>query len=385
MLGCREWVAATVAALMAGLAVVLVNVDDGEVVEVRVQGRMPAASAAVVSSEQWSGRVVWAEKGDVWLYEQDTGERRPLTTDGFLRHDSKPQFRDGARVTYLTSNREFGPDPTLVEFDLASGRSRALQTLPGRVRAYDWSPDGTTLASYAARSDDGATELHITGSGPPRVRRFVPILGRGGFINYDETRIDWSPDGRYLLAQDTALDTSQDETLSILDASGDSARPARLGTWARWSADGRTVYCLCGTTLSHSDWVWQAIDLGSGVSTPLPIPAGARPSLSPNGHFLAFDDGEDTPSVYVLDLRTHGIVPRFLAGAAIAPVWLGRSQLAVTDTQPCPDTEDECIAGGHGSMFAPAGTASAIDVTSRRRSSLPPMSTEGADTDSAAQ
>jgi hypothetical protein len=123
MPGRREWVAAAVAALMSGVAVVvLAGLDDGEVVEVRVQGRAPAfpeltgigdtstttASAAVVSS----GRVVWAEKGDVWLYEPETGERRALPTDGIARHDSKPRFRDGARVTYLTANKEFGPQDT---------------------------------------------------------------------------------------------------------------------------------------------------------------------------------------------------------------------------------------------------------------------------------
>jgi hypothetical protein len=43
MLGRREWVAAAVAALMSGVAVVvLAGLDDGEVVEVRVQGRAPA-------------------------------------------------------------------------------------------------------------------------------------------------------------------------------------------------------------------------------------------------------------------------------------------------------------------------------------------------------
>jgi WD40 repeat protein len=392
MLGRREWVAAVVAALMAGVAVVvLAGLDDGEVVEVRVQGRAPAlpeltrigdtstttASAAVVSS----GRVVWAEKGDVWLYEPERGKRRALTTDGIAQHDSKPRFRDGARVTYLTSNKEFGPDPTLVEFDLTSGQRHALTRLPGHVRAYDWTPDGKTLAYYNALTDDGVTELHITGSGPPRVRRFVPVLGRGGFINYDETRIKWSPDGRRLLVQDTALDTSQDETLYLLNADGSNAGPARLGTWARWSADGRTVYCLCATTLTRNDWLWQAIDVTSGVSTPLLIPAGARPSLSPDGRLLAFDDGEDTPSVHVLDVRAPGSLPRFLARAAIAPVWLSPSRLAVTDTRPCPHSEDECLAGGHGSTFEPAGTASAIDLSTGRRSPLPPIATEGADSE----
>jgi Tol biopolymer transport system component len=392
MLGRRELVAAAVAALMAGLAVVvLAGLDDGKVVEVRVQGGVPAIPELAVireastTSAAHSGRVVWAERGDIWLYDAETDKRRRLTTDGVARHDSKPRFRDGTRITYLTSNEEFGPDPSLVEFDLGSGTSHALNRLAGYIRAYDWSPDGQTLAYYGIPTEDGVTELHITGNGPPRLRRFVPILGRGGFINYDETRIEWSPDGRRLLVQDTALDTSQDETLFILNADGSNALAPRLGTWARWSPDGRTVYCDCASTQELADWQWKAIDVASGASRLLLISAGARPSVSPDGRLLAFDDGKDTPSVYVLDPRSPGSVPRFLARAAIAPVWLSPSQLAVTDSRPCPDSEDECLAGGHGSMFEPAGTASAIDLATGRRSPLPPIATDGADTAPSAQ
>ena len=168
--------------------------------------------------------------------------------------------------------------------------------------------------------------MHITGNGLPRLRRFATILGRGGFINDDETRVEWSPDGRRLLMQDTALDTSQDETLYILNADGSDALAPRLGTWARWSFDGRTVYCSCATTLANDDCRWNAIDVTSGLSTPLLIPSGARPSVSPDG-LLAYDDGENTPSVYVLDPRKPGSRPRFLTRAASPrsgsplPVW----------------------------------------------------------------
>jgi hypothetical protein len=389
MLGRRELGAAAVAALMAGLAAVgLARLDAGDVVEVRVAGGVPAlpdvapvegpsTTSAPVSDAE---RVVWAEKGDVWLYDGETGRRRPLTTDGVARHDSKPRFRSGGMVTYLTSSQEFGPDPAMFEFDLATGKSEMVRLLPGYIRAYDWSPDGNALAYYSAPAEDQATELHITGNGLPRLRRFTPILGRGGFVDYDETRVEWSPDGRHLLMQDTALDASQDETLYILSADGSDALAPRRGTWARWSADGRTVYCNCATTAADDDCRWMAIDLAGGVSTPLLIPSGARPSVSPDGRLLAYDDGEDTPRLYVLDPRQPGSRPRFLARAAIAPIWLTPSRLAFTNTRPCPQPEDECMAGGHGSMFEPAGTAAAFNLTTNRRTPLPPIPTEGADT-----
>jgi WD40 repeat protein len=376
------------AALMGALAVFgLAGLDRGDVVEVRVQGRtsgfpeLPAfgdtSTTTAGPAADPSGRVVWADHGDIWLYETGTRQRRRLTHDGAVRHDSQPRFRDSTRITYLSSTDESGPDPALVEYSLSNGRSRTLQRLPGYVGAYDWSPDGTTLAYYGAASEGSPTELRIDGDGgrPDRIRRFSAIQGRGGYVNYDETRVEWSPDGRRLLVQDTALDTSQDHTLYILDADGRDAVAPRLGTWARWSAGGQRVYCLCtpATALAPAagECTWQAIDITTAATTPLPIPAGARPSLSPDGRFLAYDDGEDTPGVHVLDLRSPASRPRLLASAAIAPVWLNSSRLAVTDTRRCPHTEDICLAGGHGSMFEPAGTASALDVPTGPRTPHP--------------
>jgi hypothetical protein len=372
MPGRRQLLAAAVAALMGGLAVVvLAGLDDADVVEVRVQGRVPALpeltrggdTSTTSTRASDAERVVWAEKGDVWLYDGETGRRR-LTTDGMARHDSKPRFRGGGRVTYLTSSQEFGPEPTMFEFDLATGKSEMIRRLPGYIRAYDWSPDGNALAYSSAPAQGGAPELHITGNGLPRLRRFAPIEGRGGFINYDETRIEWSPDGHRLLMVDTALDTavgpSLEKTLYVLNSDGTDAITPGLGTWARWSADSRTIYCLCATLPNTDDCRWQAIDVATGTRTPLLIPSGARPSISPDGRLLAYDDGQDTPSVHVLDLRTPGNQPRFLARSAMAPVWLSPSRLAFTNTRPCPRTEDECLAGGHGSMFEPAGAINTV-------------------------
>lgn len=38
------------------------------------------------------------------------------------------------------------------------------------------------------------------------------------------------------------------------------------------------------------------------------------------------------------------------------------------------------LAGGHGSMFEPGGTASSVDLTTGRRSPISPIGTDGADT-----
>ena len=53
----------------------------------------------------------------MWLYDGETGRRRRLTTDGVSRHDSRPRFRSGGMVTYLTSNQESDPDRAVSMLD----------------------------------------------------------------------------------------------------------------------------------------------------------------------------------------------------------------------------------------------------------------------------
>jgi Tol biopolymer transport system component len=390
MLGRREVRAVVSAALLAGLAVFVAGVESQKVVEVRVQGQPVAAPEATFMTtttrpEAHSGRLVWAEQGDVWLYDNETGRRRALTTDGDARQDFMPHFRDRSHVTYLTTEQKPGRDPTLEEIDLDTGKRRVLERWSGWVRAYSWSPDGKTLASFANRVEGEPTELRIYGDGPPQIRPFAPIFGRGTFVDYDEARIEWSRDGRRLLLLDTALDTQpNDDTLYLLNADASNAAPARQGTWARWSADGKRIYCRCSTAGKGGiPWIWQEIEVPTGAWRALPIPLAARPSLSPDGRFLAFDDGQDTPSVHVLDLQAPAARARFLARDALAPLWLRPALIAVTDTRACPRSEDDCMAGGHGARFESAGTASSIDVTTGQRSPLPPLSTAGADADPA--
>jgi hypothetical protein len=370
--------------------------DGGDAVEVRVGGKAapspmgrepfgelplsPTTTTAVPRPAR-PGQVVWAEKGDIWYHAAGTGKRRMLTADGESTDESLPRFRSSSRVTYLASATAAPAETALMEVDIRSGHRRTVRRLPGRVRAYDWATDGQTLAYYSQGPEAETTELHIlTGTGRPVVRVVGEAPGRGAFVNYDEWRVDWAPGGQHVLLADTALDTSQDETLHVLHPDGTDALPPRSGTWARWSADGRTIYCLCAPPAAPHESRWQAIDVATGVMRPLLIEQGARPSVSPDGNTLAFDDGLDTPGVHVLDLKNPAARPRLLARGALAPVWLSSSRLAVTDTRPCRRGQDDCMAGGHGAMFESAGTASALDVESGRRTPLPPIVTDDADT-----
>ena len=387
---------AVAGALVVALAVTaLVRATNDRGIDVRAAGeaetppaRPVTTSARAATDPAGRALIVWAEAGDIWLYQAATGERRALTHDGEAQAEYLPAFHGPDRVTFVADDdrpeNDFRPgagsrSSVIREVELSTGRTRELTRIEGGVAALDWSPDGSTLAIYLSGGDDNASELHFLRSGRQTlIRRFGPVAGRGGFVNYDEWKVDWAPDGRRLFVQDTGLDTSQEETLYVLDTEGRDAVAPRGGTWARWGADGQTVYCVCALHPGDENWGWQAIDIGTGVGTPLLLERGMRPAVSPDGRFLAFDDGEDVPAVHVLEL-SPGSLPRRVAGSAIAPLWLDGGHLAVTDTIPCPDTPEECDAGGHGSMFRPAGTASAVDIASGERTSIAPLSTDNAD------
>lgn len=393
----RKALPAVTAVTVAGLLVLTLG-RGGEDRPTEVQ----AGSGTTVSSSpstgpttgvsrpaQDSGRIVWAEADDIWLYHAGTGERRALTSDGQARYETLPRFREPARVTYLSYAEGvgkadlYGAAPDLMEIDLPTGAVRRLRQFGGPIRAYDWAPDGQELAFYRGGGDQRATELHVVDGAGRRIglRRFGPTPGRGGYVNYDETRVDWSPDGRRLLVADTALDTSQDETLYVLDRAGHDILPPRFGTWARWSRHSEAIYCFCAAPAlgATGDGLWQAIDVATGAATPLPITDGARPSVSPDGRFLAYDDGHETPAVHVLDLNDPLLRTRLLARGALAPLWLDARRVAMTETRPCPHDEDTCLAGGHGSMFESAGAATAVDVNTEARTALPAIETDGAD------
>ena len=365
---------------LAALIVAGVNVaSDEPKVEVSAGG---GARSAPMPPQ--GGRVAWAEAGDVWLYQPSMEEPRRLTGDGDAWYDHQPRFHGPDRVTFLAHAEAADPSTPgttmLREVDLTTGRVRDLRRLGGGSFAFDWSPDGWSLALYSRGGDGTPGELRFTTDGrPAATRSFGPVWGRGGFVNYDELRVEWAPDGKHLIVIDTGLDTSQDETLYVLNPDGSDAMAPRGGTWARWGVDGRTVYCSCAAHPGDQEWSWQAVDIRTGTGAPLIVKRGMRPSVSPDGSFLAFDDGEDTPSVHVLDLRTPGSLPRRVVGAAMAPRWLGPDRLVVTDTRSCPDDPETCEAGGHGSMFHPAGTVAVLDVASGERRQVVAGSTEDAD------
>jgi hypothetical protein len=82
-----------------------------------------------------------------------------------------------------------------------------------------------------------------------------------------------------------------------------------------------------------SDWTWLSLETGRTKTFGLPA-RSYRPALSPDGRWIAFDDGDsERPSVFLLDMR-DGTVRRLIRGY-LAPVWLDSETLAASGAGRC--------------------------------------------------
>lgn len=110
-------------------------------------------------------------------------------------------------------------------------------------------------------------------------------------------------------------------------------------------------------------------------STPSHGSQAGRPSrTSPDGRYLAYDDGRPTPSVYVFDIAAG---TERTIGPGLGPLWLESELLAVTEARPCRDDE---VCGDHaGPRWRGTGHVSAVSLPDGSGRALSLTSTIDAD------
>jgi Tol biopolymer transport system component len=299
------------------------------------------------------------------LYDITTNKVRRLTSDGQARLDYQPEFRDGGHVTYISSRT--ATDSSLRTFDLSSGKWTRIVTQANGVAAFDWSPDRVDLG-YLSSGTPGRDSVSVWNARSDTVRTVwrgpPPGPGRDGFKT-DDLSVTWSPDGRAILIVDTALwpgsSSAPSNTIYVVRPDGTTVTPPWLGTFGRWSADGRTIlYQQFGSAATR----WFSRNLATGKEMRLNIRPGTQhPALSLDGRFLAYDDGKVDPSVFVYDLST-GVERRVVTGY-VEPVWISVTTLVATATTPC---TDDCT--NPEPPWRSRGWASRISITTRAASRL---------------
>lgn len=191
----------------------------------------PDGAHVAVTRAQGNYESAGPESTDIWVLGVDGSRPRNLTEAGPGQYyDDAAWSPDGERVAYSASAQRIEVVPA------AGGAPTRVTVAQARtqVRAPAWSPSGKQLAYVHA----------VPGPGPLAEIRIIDPDGSDEravtAVSADINTLDWSPDGRTLLA---SVGQSGQQAFSIDVASGDATEIGDAA-FARWSGDGQRVYFI---------------------------------------------------------------------------------------------------------------------------------------------
>jgi Tol biopolymer transport system component len=284
---------------------VLVAVGDGSTRMVKATVNRSSDYAAFSPDGRY---IAYALKGNISLFELETGRESPLIQDG-ANHQVLGWAPDGRHILFR-SDRSGATDAWLIA--VANGKPNGE---PERVKPnFSHIPLGFSRSGafyYAVRND--VRDVHIAELDPtsgkvvsppePVSRRWVGIT----------TNPDWSPDGRFL-----AYVHAGTANQSIVIRSTDTGEERELqnlkmgiNSGFRWAPDGKAV--VVASPESGKGWNLRRVDAQTGQTTPLllyPSSAGNLPSFdfSPDGKAIFYVtpslSDKNPSSVTVRDLQS---------------------------------------------------------------------------------
>jgi TolB protein len=217
---------------------------------------------------------------DVWTVRADGRGRRKVTHDG---SSSSPAWSPGGNALAVAR----GDGVVVLRADGTRRRQIARRTDP---TAPAWEPDGRRIA-FAVPGELWVVEANGTGA-----RR----LARGAS---SDTRVVWSPDGRFLAYIGTSARASG---LLVVRSSG--GRPRLLSVLAeeaRWSPDGGRLV-LVRPGIPREAGLFLAAPDGRGPKR-LTQGLDTSPVWSPDGRRIAFRRGLLVGDIYIVNADGSGL------------------------------------------------------------------------------
>jgi eukaryotic-like serine/threonine-protein kinase len=246
------------------------------------------------------GRLVAAARGlpgeppSVWLLDIARGTVERLTSGFFA---SNPVWSPTGDRLAFAGAAETPPNPFLL--DLARrGEPARLGRYPHQLYPMDWSPDGRHLLAWALHGAESGGEiwrLPVDGGAEPEV------LTRG---RRDTRPGQGSPDGRWLAYASEESGRWEVYLAPMLEPGRPQLVSTAGGQAPRWSPDGRTLFYLA------PDHALMAVPVGTepvvtlGLPEPLfTVPPGSSYDVAPDGErfLLPLPTGErHFPPIYVV-------------------------------------------------------------------------------------
>jgi TolB protein len=283
-----------------------------------------ARPAAVQTSAQVKGRLLFIQNGNLFLYQQQTAQQ--LTDDGIAR-DAR-WSPDGGRIAYVRRAESHsdlylldarGGLPTQVTFNGSQAQPRSAAFIHQAVWAAQpsWSPDGAELvflSQIAPPASDPPFEY------PLSIYRYdLQLVGQREPTNNDllirsETadlqRPVWSPDGAQLAYVAVPRD-SEPKRIMLYDFDSGQAQPfpgIPDNTYdPAWSPDGRWLAFAANVNGSTDVWAIPAPSIGGSPVRLTSAGATRAPAWSPDGSQLALVQVDNKGSnVYLLSLTAEG-------------------------------------------------------------------------------
>jgi Tol biopolymer transport system component len=308
-------------------------------------------------------RAVYSDNGAIWLYDVKTNATRQLTQGGTAR---LPKWVSANQISFVQGSND-GTESTLRLIDLKTNDARDLFTVPGGINTYGWSPDHQTVA-YVTTDSDGYPHVRfrsIPDEATQAVATLARALGRGADAN-DESRIEFSKDGRYVLIVYTPADgtgqkipkeQSQLQVRALDGSLAFAADMSREPTMGMWSLDGKTMFYRDKGGIRS--WTPSAGTQSHAVRSGL---SWFNPSPSRDGKQVAFDTGSDSPSVRIRVLTfSNATYDTVSASGRAFPVFAGRLTVWAQTVRACKGCEGPT---------APESKVFAIDTRSGKERAL---------------